>query len=159
MCDAIVYPSEENAVYFKFFLDCNFMCLSVKALQVIYEMNIFNTRNSRILGSRRGWEINKIYNARTKPLFCLLFFLRFFIHSIICAKPILPRNVKMSFLTENFWCLLEAKFVMNFVALGMQFQIVRIQTSSVWFSYRICRRHTWDIGVNIYRRIIICPRH
>ena len=74
MCDAIVYPNEENAVYFKFFLDCNFMCISVKALQVIYEMNIFNTRNSRILGSRRGWEINKIYNANTKPLFCLLFF-------------------------------------------------------------------------------------
>ena len=65
----------------------------------------------------------------------------------------------MFFLTENFWCLLGAKFVMNLVALGMQFQIVRIQTSSVWFSNRICRWHTWDIGVNIYRWIIICPRH
>ena len=116
MCDLTLCPSEENAAYFKFYL-----MLKARNLlrQYMYVKRPFlitcrNTRNSRIVCSRRGWEINKIYNTRTKTLFFLLiFFLRLFIHAIVCAKA------WISFYAGIFWCPLKAKFVMSLVALGL----------------------------------------
>ena len=98
MCDVILYPTDETAVYY---LKRIFMSKPVKELTpAIYEKKIFssgpkNKRWSCCVQHQKDEKLTRIYNVRTKPLFCSLrFFRSYSSNAIFSGGQFSPNYVK-----------------------------------------------------------------